>query len=690
VKNMFFDILNAKVDFFKKVDLLLKLIYLYYQLIYGIIILIPLAYLAYILYSVPNSTVFIKYYVNNIYSLSFILFVFLLISISVIKYIGNPKREMFYEGLGDIYFYIDNKNYAANAYKKSLEFNANRAYAWLRLGDLHVSLSDYDQAIIDYNNSININKKIFLSWKRLGDVYFCQSKTEMAIDAYVNALAIKSMPEIKIKLGLLYQTDGESNICKKLYEMAIKSLDLSVKNDPLRERSWELLGDTYVLLENHELAINAYEQAIKLNASATLKYKIFPSLMIVGRQYFKEGDLERSKGAFERATEVDPQSATGWTYFGEVSSRQGNFLDAENAYRNALSIDPKLASSWIGLGNVLAQQNNFKEAEEAYRNALSIDPKLASSWIGLGNVLAQQNNFKEAGEAYRNALSIDPKLASSWIGLGNVLAQQNNFEEAEEAYRNALSIDPKLASSWIGLGNVLAQQGKYHDSMGAYNKAVECDVSNESELNLRDIKDSLKLRITLDDLVSSILKIENSNVALLLDTSSSMEGQKIVDAKEVIIKSLNLIPAGNISIDLIFFGGIIDIYKIDSTNYQRCHEYIVKKIRFKEANGNTPLMGALKRANKLLDNKGNRIIIIVTDGMPNDELPGIILEYAKAIKNAGCRMISVGIGKGVGIDETFLKKIVSNEADFYLADVYLDSKVVPYEYKYRFKYELLN
>jgi len=675
---MLFDILAAKIGFVKKARLMLRLISIYYMYVYGIVSLLLLAFLFYMVYLGGGLSQFINYYFFSTYNKLVGLVVFLLIIISMLKYIFDSKTEMFYEGLGDIYFDLIKKDYAEKAYKESLMHNPNREYALRRLGDLGVSLSDYDLAIKYYQKSLKINNKLFLSWKGLGDIYSIQSKTSGAIDAYVEALKINSLHEIKLKLALLCKTEGESYINQQLYDKAIDSIKQSVENNPSLDASWTLLGGLYALIGNHDLAVNAFERAIKLNPSALLKDKLFTSLLIIGQQCYGARDLKRSEDAFQRATEVNPQSATAWAYLGDVSFKQGKIKEAERDYRNAISIDPNSASSWISLGNVLAQQNRFEAAEEAYQKAISLDPNMASTHIGMGNVLAQQGKFIEAEKAYRKAISINPNLASSWVGLGNVLAQQNRFEAAEEAYQMAISLNPNLTSSWIGLGNVLAQQQRYHESLKAFDKAIECDANEEPKLKV--IRDSVNLRIQLENLFSSILIEEKNNVALLLDTSSSMQGQKISDAKEVIIKAVRSIPTKHNAINLIFFGASIYAYSLEPNDLLKSRDDLINRINQTDADGNTPLLGALKRAWEFLKSRENRIIIIVTDGMPNDALPDVILDYAKSLKDAGCKMNSLGIGKGTEINEDFLRKIASRKEDFHFVDVDLNSKSAPYVY----------
>ncbi len=602
VKNVFSSIIKSRIDLSKKARLMLRMMHIYYNYIHGIIITSLLIILILMIYRASNFielSQILNYYFSGIFSKILGVIIVLLIIVSIIKYLFDPRAEMFYEGIGDIYFDLDKKEESENAFKQSLKHNSKRIYALRRLGDLSTLSSDYDLAIEYYLNSLKINNKLFFSWKGLGDVYSIQSRTRDAINAYKKALEIKSLNDIKFKLALLYNSEGEAYLRMQLYDKAKNSLEQSAKYDSSLHATWMLLGDLY--------------------------------------------------------------------------TRTNELVQAERAYRNAISINPNITSSWIGLGNILTQQNRFSEAIEAYQEAISLDPNLATSYIGLGNVLAQQGEFQEAEKVYRKAISISPNIVSSWVGLGNVLAQQNRFKEAKEAYQNAVRLDPNLAFPWIGLGNILAQQQEYDKALEAYDIAIKRDPNQEDKLKV--IRDSVILRNKLKILFASVLNDDKNNVALLLDTSSSMEGQKIIDAKEVIVSAVESIVPNHNVINLIFFGASIYTYILEPNDPIKSHDDLKERISQIRADGNTPLMGALKQAWEFLGIKENQIIIIVTDGMPNDYYPNIILDYAKSLKEAGCKIISFGIGRGVEIDEDFLREIASKEDDFHLAEVDLDSKL---------------
>ena len=163
---MFFDILTSGIGLFKIVRLMIRFIAVYFKYLYGVISLILLTLLCYMIYrgsNVGGFSQFINYFFPTIYSKAFGLFLFLLVIVSILKYIFDPKNERFYEGFGDIYFDLGKRDYADKAYKMSLKHNPNRTYALQRLGDLNTSFSDYDLSIEYYKKSLKINNKLFLT-----------------------------------------------------------------------------------------------------------------------------------------------------------------------------------------------------------------------------------------------------------------------------------------------------------------------------------------------------------------------------------------------------------------------------------------------------------------------------------------------------------------------------------------------
>jgi Mg-chelatase subunit ChlD len=160
--------------------------------------------------------------------------------------------------------------------------------------------------------------------------------------------------------------------------------------------------------------------------------------------------------------------------------------------------------------------------------------------------------------------------------------------------------------------------------------------------------------------VSEFATIQGNAIALLLDVSGSMFGDKLDDAKESLINFIDNINLNEYEIGLIAFGG-----RIQSSKLSNDHLYLKRWINSYMADGATPLMEAIQTAHNKIKNKSNSIMIIATDGQPTDANEGQILEYANKIKISGIRIIVIGIGDDVNKD--FLKELASSLEDYHFA-----------------------
>lgn len=159
-------------------------------------------------------------------------------------------------------------------------------------------------------------------------------------------------------------------------------------------------------------------------------------------------------------------------------------------------------------------------------------------------------------------------------------------------------------------------------------------------------------------------------IALLLDVSGSMSGMKIEDAKEALIHFLESINLAENEVGLVAFG---DRIRTSEMSQDRIH--LETKIKNFEADGDTPMMNAIKTAyENLLKKKASPVMVIATDGQPTDALEEEILEYASPIKKRGVWIITIGIGKDV--NENFLKRLASSPEDYHFAKASFELKKI--------------
>lgn len=159
------------------------------------------------------------------------------------------------------------------------------------------------------------------------------------------------------------------------------------------------------------------------------------------------------------------------------------------------------------------------------------------------------------------------------------------------------------------------------------------------------------------------------NLALLVDTSGSMEGRPIEDARAAslaLVESLK--PSDRLAI--VVFHSKTEVLLPSTTIGDADLGDVKEKIRTMRARGTTDMAGGLRDAieevRRHLDKEGINRVILLGDGVPNDSSPVVALA-----QTAGASGISItSLGLGADYDETLMGKVaqVSGGRFHYVAD----------------------
>lgn len=181
-------------------------------------------------------------------------------------------------------------------------------------------------------------------------------------------------------------------------------------------------------------------------------------------------------------------------------------------------------------------------------------------------------------------------------------------------------------------------------------EAMAVDLSINKPLPLKSIQNA-----DLNQLSGS----NGMNVALLIDCSGSMSGERIAEAKKAAISFLKNFRTVNGSIGLITFPGGI-AHKL-SQNFAS----IKKKIDDLNADNGTPMTEAIDQAyaQMLVATEYEKTIVLLTDGAPASSSSAEA--SAEIAKKKGIRIITIGVS---GADEAFLKRIASSPLDYYFCN----------------------
>ena len=169
------------------------------------------------------------------------------------------------------------------------------------------------------------------------------------------------------------------------------------------------------------------------------------------------------------------------------------------------------------------------------------------------------------------------------------------------------------------------------------------------------------------------------NVMFILDTSGSMLGEKIEQARNALVFCLNTLNEGD-KFNLVDFNTSINSYRnelidVSSVNVKEAVNY-VKELK---ASGGTDIDGALAKGLSQMEQNDNlNIIIFLTDGLPTVGETSIsnIIKNVKNTNQIGTKIFAFGVGYNVNTD--LLDKMALNnngDADYVEPDESVEIKV---------------
>ena len=213
----------------------------------------------------------------------------------------------------------------------------------------------------------------------------------------------------------------------------------------------------------------------------------------------------KALNAYRRATQLDPNNASGWNQLGHLLRREGLLEQAEAAYQRVLALsstEEMVASAYANLGIVYRNSYKLAQAEAMHRKSLALNETLgrkagmASAYTNLGVVYEFRGEPAQAEAMYRKSLAIDEALgrqegmASAYTILGNLYQTRGELAQAEAMYRKGLAIKKALgrkagmAYYYSNLGKVYRKRGELAQAEAMYRKglAIYDALGNKGEM----------------------------------------------------------------------------------------------------------------------------------------------------------------------------------------------------------------
>jgi len=309
-----------------------------------------------------------------------------------------------------------------------------------RAGLYNISMRMYSTLTGDLKQvSFNVGKEKTARWKALEEGMMKE------LDGFISG----EMDKI-FNIATNYYNNGN-------YTEAEKSLKQVVALKPDKVEAYLYLGNTYLKLENNELA----EQALlKGSAADPANLSIMRALNEI---YEKTGQTAKRISLMEKFAEANKDAET-WFAVGNLYDQQGSKTKAKDAFRQALTLDPDYSAANVRLAFMLYDEENYSEAIPMLEKAFEFAPDNDIISSRLATAYQRSGRIQDAITKYEGLIKNDPNNSNAYLNLVNLYRTDNQDTKAIETINALKQVDPDNEYVYLNLAAIYLSQNKYNDA----------------------------------------------------------------------------------------------------------------------------------------------------------------------------------------------------------------------------------
>lgn len=332
------------------------------------------------------------------------------------RFVAEKKDGNVYNIIGDLYLKKNASKDAVESFKKAAEIFREDGFTL--------------KAVAIYKKILNISPK---------EVDVILSVAELNREKGLTADAIESM----IQAADIYSSEGKTEKAIETYQNA---LELAPHRISLKTKVIELY-----------LKIGLYGEAVKL-------------YMELAHHYLSMGDLEKAKGYFLNAVEIDRQNIPSLLGLSEIAERSGDIDGAIEYLKNALNIAPDNNEVLLRYSGFLIKKGMIDEAKDILIRMLELYPFNTEAKRLLGNIYLNENKTEEAWSELMPVID-GYLLEERWDDAMEILEKFKGMDSPDAMQR--------LARIYRGTGerdkaiNLLKELARSYEESGRGEEAIQ-------------------------------------------------------------------------------------------------------------------------------------------------------------------------------------------------------------------------
>jgi tetratricopeptide (TPR) repeat protein len=364
---------------------------------------------------------------------------------------------------------LGNTDEAIVRYLEVLQKDNDNAAANYELARLYKKEESYDKAIDKAGRAVELDEYNLLYNALYSSLLEKEGNFKKAAELYPNLTGkYPEKQQLYFDWAYFLSKSGKSDQAIKVYNNLEKRIGVKEAISMRKYKLYMRSGKEKKASQEIEMLIEAYPNEAEY-------------IIRLANFYASTEDLEKAKGLYKKALEIDPTNPTANMAMVEFFLQSGDttrYLNAlvttfENPHQDLTtklktlqSLSKQLQKGSIGpnhLGKVTEISQKLNETHPG-------DPKVN---LILGNLLHQQKDYRQAIPNYKIAIRFIKNDLPLWKNLLESLYLTDKQKELQEHSEQFMELYPSQASSYYYLGITYYQKGAYEKSIKELNQAIE-------------------------------------------------------------------------------------------------------------------------------------------------------------------------------------------------------------------------
>ena len=190
-------------------------------------------------------------------------------------------------------------------------------------------------------------------------------------------------------------------------------------------------------------------------------------------KYFNDWDWEGAEKCFNKALEINPNSAETHQYYAMLLTTLGYHKKALKEAEHAYQLDPLNGPISYILSFVYFNNNQTETAIAQQKKTIELDPDFGDAWNSMAWMYLRSNQYDEAIEIFKRVLNDPTNIMRAKSGLSYAYAKLGQTEQAIEFIKNAEADDSENSMVDLELAIVYTGLGEFDKAIDSLHKAVD-------------------------------------------------------------------------------------------------------------------------------------------------------------------------------------------------------------------------